>query len=183
MKIENIHEREIRAEAWRVGALIDSLASKNDRLWPRQAWPRMKLDGPLGIGAKGGHGPIGYLVEEYALGRSIKFRFFAPRGFDGFHGYEVLSGSGQSSAVLRHTLRMNAHGWALLSWPFVFRPLHDALVEDSLTVAQASLGLHPAVQPWSVWVRILRWVVSGGKARSQIMSNNSPRGTRQDRRA
>lgn len=182
MQVRNVHEREIEAEPAQVGGLIDSLASKEDRLWPIRAWPRMQFDLALGVGAKGGHGPIGYFVEEYTAGNSIKFRFTRPKGFDGYHGFEIASGS-QQPVVLRHTLKMNTHGLAVLSWPLVYRPLHDALVEDSLAAAQASLGLPPATQPWSLWVRILRWVVSGGKARSQIMSNNSPRGTRQDRRA
>jgi hypothetical protein len=46
--------------------------------------------------------------------------------------------------------------------------MHDALMEDCLATAQVSLGLAPIIQAWSPWVRILRWLVSGGKARSQV---------------
>ncbi len=181
MKVRNVHEREIEAEPSQVGVLIDSLVSKEDRLWPRHAWPRMALDRALGVGATGGHGPIRYFVEEYTAGNSIKFRFTRPKGFDGHHIFEITSGL-QQPVVLRHTLKMNTRGLAVLSWLLVYRPLHDALLEDSLAMAQASLGLPPAIQPWSLWVRILRWVVSGGQARSQITPNNSPRGMAQDRR-
>ena len=37
--VHNLHEREIAAPASEVGMLIDSLASKSDRLWPRNEWP------------------------------------------------------------------------------------------------------------------------------------------------
>ena len=143
----------------------------------------MEFGGSLGVGATGGHGPNRYFVEEYTAGNSIKFRFTRPKGFDGHHGFEITSGP-QQPVVLRHTLKMNTHGLAVFSWLLIYRPLHDALVEDSLAVAQASLGLPSAIQPWSLWVRILRWVVSGGQAqaRSQITPNNSPRGMAQDRR-
>jgi len=164
MEVLNVHERELGADGGAIGVLIDSLGSRQDRLWPTDAWPRMKFDVPLGVGAKGGHGPIRYFIEEYTPKRSIRFRFTGPRGFDGTHGYEVVSAPDQPH-TLRQTLSMNTHGLAILSWPLVYRPLHDALIEDSLSRAQASLGLPPETEAWSLWVRILRWVVSGGKAR------------------
>lgn len=172
MEVLNIHERDLGANLVQVGALIDSLASREDRLWPKYLWPRMEFDRPLGVDAKGGHGPIRYFVEEYTPSRSIKFRFIGPKGFKGFHCYEIVRGL-KKSVVLRHTLKMNAYGWAILSWPMVYRPLHDALLEDSLATAQESLGLPPTMQPWSLRVKILRWVVSGGKARAQVTPNNS----------
>ena len=159
MKVLNVHERELRATRDEVGALIDSLASPADALWPNVAWPRMKFDRPLGVGATGGHGPIRYVVETYAPGWSVTFRFTGPPGFDEFHGYEVVAVSA-STVLLRHTLQMTTHRLAVLSWPLVFPPLHDALIEDSLATAEASLGQPPKVQSWSRWVRFLRWAVS-----------------------
>ena len=75
MKVLNIHEREFEADPIQIGALIDTLASKEDRLWPKHVWPRMEFDRSLGVGAKGGHGPIRYFVEEYTPSKSIKFHF------------------------------------------------------------------------------------------------------------
>ena len=173
MEVLNVHERELEADPIQIGALIDSLASKEDRLWPKHVWLRMEFDCPLGVGAKGGHGPIRYFIEEYTPRKSIKFRFTGPKGFNGFYGYEVVGSSG-SAIVLRHTLEMTTHGLAVLSWPVVFRPLHDALIEDSLATAQVSLGRTPKIQAWSLWVKILRWVISGGKAHTQVKPNNSP---------
>lgn len=172
MQVLNVHERELKADPLEIGALIDPLSSKEDRLWPKHVWPPLKFDRPLAIGASGGHGPIRYFVEEYTPGQSVRFRFTGPRGFDGFHGYRIVAGP-QRSVVLRHTLWMSTHGAAILSWPLVFRPMHDALIADSFATAQASLGLAPAIRPWSLWVKMLRWIASGGRARSRVAPKNA----------
>ncbi len=159
MRVLSIHERELQAKSAEVGALIDSLASPQDALWPKDAWPRMEFDRPLQVGATGGHGLIRYFAEEYKPGQSVRFRFTRPKGFSGYHGYEVLAQPNETT-LLRHTLKMTTRGRATFSWLLLFRPMHDALLEDSLAVAQASLGLTPHMKPWSYWVRFLRWVVS-----------------------
>jgi hypothetical protein len=166
MNVFNIHQREFRSDPNRVGALIDSLASSKDGLWPKRLWPPMKLDLSPGIGASGGHGPVKYVVEEYCPGQSIRFRFLAPKGFDGFHSFELVS-IDDRSAGLRHTLKMKTHGWAVLSWLIFFRPMHDALLEDAFAVAEASLGLEPRIKPWSPCVKFLRWSIMRGRARKQ----------------
>ena len=97
MRVLNIHERRLAAPAAAVGALLDSLASDADALWPRSAWPAMRFDRPLGVGAVGGHGPIPYAVEEYHPGRLVSFRFLGPRGFNGHHRFEVLPGGPQAT--------------------------------------------------------------------------------------
>jgi len=166
VKILNIHERALPAPPERVGALIDSLSSRADRLWPGESWPRMKFDRPLGVGAAGGHGPVRYFVEAFAPGRSIRFRFTGPRGFDGYHGYEIVD-LGARGCLLRHTLEMTTSGTASLSWPIIFCPMHDALLEDSLALAEASLGQPPRIRKWTVWVKVLRWLISGGRLPAQ----------------
>lgn len=166
MDVLNIHERELHAGADVVGAVIDSIASEKDKLWPRSFWPALRLDRPLGVGAAGGHGPISYVVEEYRPGQIVKFRFTGPRGFDGHHWVEAIP-MDERCTLLRHTIQMRIVGIALLSWPLVVRPLHDALMEDALALAQASLGVTPVIEPWSWWVRALRWGMSGGRARAQ----------------
>ena len=182
MPILNIHECNIPVSASEVGALLNSLSSDSDVLWPSTMWPPMRFDRPLAVGASGGHGPIRYAVEEFSPNQVVKFRFSGPRGFNGFHRFEVLP-NGEGFTVLRHTLDMKAEGAALLSWPLVFRPLHDALLEDSLALAQATLGITPHVRPWSPWVKFLRWVFSSGKARSQQTPNPAVNRTRAKSRA
>jgi hypothetical protein len=172
MKVVNIHSRILGASSKEVGALIDTLSSKNDLLWPHKLWPKMKFDNPLSVSANGGHGPIRYFVEEYSAGEHIKFRFTGPTGFDGYHGYDVIEIE-PNKTELRQTLKMKARGIALLTWPLLFCPLHDALIEDSLSFAELRLNLTPAVAKWSLYVRLLRWVISRGKGRKQKISYQS----------
>jgi len=153
MKVINIHQRTIPLPVARVNPLIDSLASSNDLLWPHESWPRMKFDRLLKVGAIGGHGPIRYNIVAYTPGSIIRFQFTAPKGFDGYHEFKVtLSDSG---CVIRHTLEMTTRGFASLSWPLVYRPLHDALIEDALAKAQESLGLRAEIKSWSMRVKFL----------------------------
>ena len=169
MKVINIHSREYRASSRDIGLLLDTVSSRNDLLWPHLDWPRMKFDKPLAVGAAGGHGPIRYRVEKYEPGKLVRFRFTGPNGFDGYHGFEVVEKE-NGITELRQTLKMHTHGLAVLSWPLMYRPLHDALIEDSLTCAEVQLGLESKISPWSTWVKLLRWIVSGGNAGQQKSS-------------
>lgn len=166
MDVLNVHQRALPAAPDAAGALLDSLASAQDRFWPKACWPALRLDRPLAPGAVGGHGPIRYVVESYWPGQRVTFRFLGPRGFVGHHWLEVLP-QAAGGAVLRHTLRMHTRGLARFTWPVAIRPLHDALLEDALARAEAAMGLAPQVRPWSWWVRLLRWVLSGGRAPRQ----------------
>jgi len=166
MHVRNVHERTLAARRTEVGALIDSLATPRDALWPHQSWPAMTFDRPLSVGAIGGQGPIRYRVEAYEPGQWVRFRFTAPRGFIGTHGYEVES-LAKTTTRLRHVLEMETSGLATVAWPIVFRSLHDALIEDSLDRAERSLGLESHSAHWSPWVRLLRWIMSGGTARTR----------------
>ncbi len=158
MPVYNVHERPLPADQTAVGRLIDTLTGADDRLWPRDRWPAMWLDRPLGTGATGGHGPIRYTVAAYVPSRWVRFAFTRPRGFDGFHEYAVLADRARG-VVLRHTLAMRTHGLARLSWALVFRPLHDALLEDSLDRAERAVTGHVARPArWSWYVRLLRWL-------------------------
>ena len=155
--VRNVHERVIHASPLSlVGGLIDQLASRDDLLWPSDRWPPMRLDRPLGVGAKGGHGPIRYTVEDYELGRSIRFQFTAPRGFDGTHGLDVEEIE-PGKVRLRHMLVMRLKGAARLSWPLMFRWLHDALIEDALDRAESHAASAPLKQrEFSSWVKMMR---------------------------
>lgn len=158
MRVRNVHERNIPASATLVGALIDTLASKGDQLWPSHKWPPMKFDSDLKVGAKGGHGPIRYFVQSYDPGKSIRFQFTRPKGFNGYHGFGVEESG--ADAVFRHVLEMRTSGFALLSWPLIFCPLHNALIEDSLDKAERNMGGNPSGSSWTCWVKALRWLLS-----------------------
>jgi hypothetical protein len=157
--ILNIHTRDLHTSRDAAGALLDSLASKQDQLWPRDRWPAMRFDRPLQVGAVGGHGPIRYRVEVYEPGRAILFRFTGPR-VHGTHGFE-LKASAPGIIRLEHHLCMRVSGVARLSWPLMFRWLHDALIEDALDRAEAAVTSRPLQERrWSLWVRFLRRVAS-----------------------
>ncbi|MFI5524600.1 SRPBCC family protein [Streptomyces platensis] len=159
MGVYNVHERELPVSGGEAGLLIDGLSGGADPLWPRHDWPPMLLDGPLAPGAAGGHGPVHYTVADYVPGRWVRFRFTAPRGFHGFHEYTVHP-LGPDRALLRHTLAMQARGGARLSWPLAFRPLHDAVLEDSLDRAErACTGTVARPARWSRYVRLLRRLI------------------------
>lgn len=161
MPVLNVHERSLACSEAALGALIDQLGSDNDDLWPVGKWPAIRLDRPLGIGATGGHGPIRYVVSNYVPARWIRFRFTGPRGFDGFHEFSIDQ-EADDKPVLRHVLAMHPRGLARLSWPLIFRSLHDALLEDSLDRAEHTLVGH-VEQParWTVHVQILRRLLAG----------------------
>lgn len=172
MRVINRHVRRVAAPIERADRLLDGLASTDDRLWPARCWPPLRLDRPVAVGAHGGHGPIRYTVEAYEPGRRIRFRFDAPAGFDGVHEFRIEP-AGAAAVDLVHELHMQARGRARLSWPLLFRPLHDALIEDAFACAQVALGDTPIVRPWSPWVRALRRLLAGrrGRPQSELLSN------------
>jgi hypothetical protein len=152
--VVNVHRLRLTAPQDAVGALIDSLGSADDALWPHDRWPPMRFDRPLGAGARGGHGPIGYVVEWYEPGRAIWLRFTSPRGFHGGHGFFAHDLEG--GTLLEHRLEMRVSGFARLSWPLLYRPLHGALMEDGLWRASLRLGDARDRPRRSRWVRLLR---------------------------
>jgi hypothetical protein len=166
MRVVNIHERILDASADQVGQLIDGLASDDDRLWPHDRWPAMRFDRPVGVGASGGHGPIGYVVESYSPGRGVRFRFTAPQGFVGSHRFEVEP-IDATRTRLRHVIEMQTAGRASLAWAIAIRPLHDACLEDLLDRAEAATGGQPSSRKWSQWVRFVRWLMRSRRSGKQ----------------
>jgi len=118
----------------------------------------MRFRDGLRSGSRGGHGPIRYSIIQYDPGQSISFTFTNPQGFDGQHRFEMETIS-ESETILRHVVDMELKGLARLSWPLVFQPLHDALLEDALDKAARSTGPEPPTRRWSLWVRCLRKIL------------------------
>jgi hypothetical protein len=115
----------------------------------------MRLDRPLAVGARGGHGSIRYSVSDYEPGRRAAFRFDPRTGLAGQHWFEVASREGRTT--LRHTLEAAPRGHMRIGWPLIFRWLHDALIEDALDRAEmATAGRPVQARRWSPWVRLLR---------------------------
>ncbi|MGN5733786.1 hypothetical protein [Arthrobacter psychrochitiniphilus] len=165
--VYNTHERVITAPVSEVGPLIDSLASQNDRLWPRSEWPAMRLNAPLGVGAAGGHGPVRYFVSAFEPGRRIEFQFTGPTGFNGHHIFTATRLT-DSTTLLRHELSMSPTGTAKLTWPLFFRPMHDALIEEGLDRAENEFSSSPdAAHRRSLWTKILRAPFAARMTRKQ----------------
>ncbi|MCC6652238.1 MAG: SRPBCC family protein [Candidatus Eisenbacteria bacterium] len=160
MRVLNVHRRVLAASPADVGRLLESLATTDDLLWPSDSWPRLKLDRGLEPGSRGGHGPIRYEVIAHEVGRKVEFRFTAPAGFHGTHALEVLPQTTGGSELV-HTIAMDARGPALITWPLVFRPLHDALLEDLLDRAAALTGTVGEWAEWPIEVRVLRLLLGG----------------------
>jgi hypothetical protein len=156
MRILNVHDRTFAVGPDDLGPLLNDLASDRERLWPRRDWPPLRLANGLRVGSVGGHGPIRYVVERFDPGRRVVFRFTRPKGWSGTHEFVVQPDAG-GGASLRHLLQVEATGWGLIVWAVVFRPLHDALIEDALARAAAALGEADARPPrHSLYVRLLR---------------------------
>ena len=153
------------ASTARIGELIDSLGSANDRLWPVDRWVPMRFDRPLGVGAVGGHGPIHYTVESYVPGECIRFRFTEPTGFVGVHYFETKPAE-EGKVWLRHVIDMQVRGRALWPWAIVIRPLHDALMEDALDRAEEyATGKQLPKRELPAWVRLVRWAMTRRQSR------------------
>ncbi len=160
--VRNVHERRIPVPVDVLGALLERVGGPDDELWPSPQWVPMVLDGPVAVGATGGHGVIRYRVTGWQPGRRIDFAFHPGLGIRGGHAF-VVEPDGDDAAVLRHVIEARLGGPMVLAWPVVVRWLHDALLEDLLDCAEQAVGTGPArPSRWSPWVRLLRAVTGEG---------------------
>ena len=161
--IRNVHERVVDAPIERLGALLDGLGQKGDRLWPSQNWPPMVLDRPVSEGGAGGHGAIRYHVSEYEPGARVRFAFEPATGIDGAHelSLEKLS---DGRCRMRHVLVGRARGRMRPLFSLAVEPLHDAVVEDMFDNAEReATGTLARPAKWSLRVRLLRRLFREGK--------------------
>jgi len=161
----NAHERSLSADLETVWTLVTSLSADDDELWPRGRWPRMRLDRPLEVGARGGHGPVRYQVAEIRPKQTVAFRFTPDFGLVGTHRFEIVEQGRRT--VLRHVIEGRPRRFMHLVWPLALRPLHDALVEDGLDRAEAAVTGQPwRPRPLSFRVQLLRRLVRPRRGRA-----------------
>lgn len=154
--VRNVHERRLPVPVERLGPLLDRVGGPDDPLWPSPQWVPMMLDGPVAVGAAGGHGPIRYRVVGYEPGRRIEFAFDPAMGVQGGHTF-TAEPDGPDAAVLRHVIDGRLGRAMVLRWALVVRWLHDAVLEDLLDRAESAVGTGPTRPArWSPWVRLLR---------------------------
>ncbi|TWF76744.1 uncharacterized protein DUF2867 [Pseudonocardia hierapolitana] len=154
--VRNVHARIVHAPVEQVGPLLDRLGGPDDVLWPTPGWHPMLLDGPVAVGAAGGHGAIRYRVTGHEPGRTVEFEFTPGPGIHGWHTFSVEP-AGPDRTALRHVAEARFSGVMRLAWPLAVRWAHDAVLEELLDNAERAVGAEP-VRPArrSAWVRVLR---------------------------
>jgi hypothetical protein len=154
MNLRTIHARELAAPAADAGALLDLLGGPEDRLWPNDTWPAsaLRLEHPLRVGSRGGHGAIRYRVADYEPGRRIVFAFEPESGVSGRHETRV-DALGPARCRLVQTTECRLAAKLLPLYP-VLRRQHDALLRDVLD--RAELELTGAVAAPARWSRTVR---------------------------
>lgn len=146
-----------------VGKLLETLASRDDKIWPTGHWPRMQLDKGLSIGSKGGHGPIRYHVIKYTPQQEVKFQFIAPRGFHGFHGLDITSIS-EDETELTYTIEMKTDFKATLQWIICIQRLHDALTEEAFDKIENQFSDQKKFTKYPLWVKFWRAILKKRKS-------------------
>jgi hypothetical protein len=155
----NVHERKLPVPAEAVAPVLDSLASKNDRLWPTEKWPPMLLDRGLQIGSQGGHSVVRYKVTSYIPGKRVELEF-DPATYlgkiGGRHYFEIVPRPGHT--ILRHVIDAEIDFSNWLYFKIFTERIHDAVIEDAFDKAEHYAGVpHPHHSRWSLYVRLLRW--------------------------
>lgn len=156
--IHNVHTRVLACPQERAGELIDQIPGRSSPIWPVDHWPAMLLDGPLGVGADGGHGPIRYRCTAYEAGRKVEFTFAPGMMRPGAtHTFTVQDGPRPGTSVVRHEVLGRPTRLGALVWAAAIRPLHDAVIEDLFDRAQVAVGDPPPRRArWSPRVRITK---------------------------
>jgi hypothetical protein len=172
LKVLNIHKRIINQPKNKVVDLINTLSTDNDKIWPKEKWPAMKFAGGIKIGAKGGHGPIKYVVEKYNSEQIIQFRFEKPEGFNGIHKFEIEP-INKNETLIKHTIEMQTAGIGTLMWVLGIRSLHNALIEDCFDKIENNFLVDKKTSEWSFWVKYLRKRIGKSKKNQSNQNDKS----------
>lgn len=158
MRVINIHKRNIHQPKQKIIELIETLSTDEDKVWPIKSWPAIRLMDGLKEGSQGGHGSIRYSVHKYVSGKLILFKFSEPKGFNGFHKFEITEIENDLTEVM-HTIEMNTSGTGIFTWVVVIRWLHDALIEDTFDNIENYFSTKKKKTMWSFWVKLLRYLL------------------------
>lgn len=165
MRVELRQQLVLPVDPAAAGALLDTLGSGDDRLWPTHRWPALELDSGLRPGSTGGHGPFRYTVVAYQPAQRVTFEFTGrfPHGLAARFGFETTPGPAGHS-LLRHALTGRAYGLTRLGWLSLYQPLHAALAADCLHRAAQACGATPTrPAPWGPRVLAARAAVLGSR--------------------
>lgn len=115
----------------------------------------MVLNNGLKINSFGGHGPIGYYISNYAIGKSIEFTFTKPKEYIGTHRFEIIE-TAANTTLLKHSINMSLNSKGIVTWYFAIKWLHDALLEDCLDKVHNQIHKSQIQTPHNFWVKYLR---------------------------
>ncbi len=158
MKVINIHKRILNSPKKEVSKLLDTLSSKDDKIWPYENWPAIRFKKGLIENSSGGHGPIRYTINKYVPQESIEFKFNAPKGFYGIHRFDVIELKNEKTEF-RHTIKMKVVGKGFFTWSLVIYWLHNALFEDLMNKVENQFQSESKKGKWNLWVKVLRKVL------------------------
>ncbi|WP_460218694.1 hypothetical protein [Psychroserpens sp. MEBiC05023] len=156
MKVINVHKRLIPQPLSEVSQLFQTLATSEDKIWPKDNWPAMRFKMGLHIGSKGGHGRVRYTIIEFVEGQHIRFQFSKPDGFEGIHQLCIRRASESTTEIVHEINMITTTLKATLLWVFIIRWLHDALIEDAFDVVENQFTVHKKSRKYSMWVGVLR---------------------------
>lgn len=161
--VTSVHSRRLACTSSSAGQLLDHFDAPASPLWPFHLWPRDRFDGPMQVGAMGGHGATRYRLEHYRPGQAAVFRFIAPKGYNGVHGFQIERLDGNEVRLVHFTcLRLNLYH--RLMWHLMVRAVHDALLGDLLDSAEQHLcGTVQQRQRWKWRVYLIRHALGGAR--------------------
>lgn len=169
MKVINVHKRKINQSKASVYKLLNTLSTKDDKIWPFEKWPAIRFKNGLKVGSEGGHGPIKYTVVSKNYDDGIVFNFIN-KGFNGNHILKVVELS-NSEIEISHTIKMKTSGFAVLYWLFVIRWLHDALIEDAFDKLENQFSIQKKETKYNFWVKFLRMLKNKKSKKHKASSN------------
>lgn len=139
--LRNVHTRVTDGTLADAARLLESLGTAEDRMWPRDRWPRIRLDQGLAVGSRGGHAGVRYRVLDVEPGRRVRFVFEADSRplLAGWHEFRV-DPIGADGLEWTHELVLENPSLQVRTGLI---PLHNALLEDLFDQVEFELGQHP----------------------------------------
>jgi len=130
MHIRNTHRRWIARPAAEVFSALETVGTKDDRIWPAPSMPFERTPGPLRVGeTRESHGMIRAVLDEFDPGRRLVWR--ADQSFlQGTHGFEVIETD--TGCRVEHVLDADLAWWFVPVWVLKVRAIHDRILERLL---------------------------------------------------
>lgn len=161
--VTSVHVRYVACAPDRAGALLARFDEAASPCWPHRHWPRDAFDGPMRVGATGGHGATRYRVEQYRPGHGVVFRFTAPERYEGIHGF-LIAADGQGRTAITHFTHLRLSNYHRLMWHVCVRWVHDALIGDLLDGMESHLtGAVARPRRWKWRVHVIRHTLGGAR--------------------